>query len=268
MGSTYAWLWLYRGALALGIVAGLTAFGATASAEQTTDQAAAASGAAVADGPVFTKGEDGWWLLSKGGSGGVNGPGGGLHRAAVRDFWPAGVVASRQGFLATPDGNAVRVLASGYLTPLFDSSETAFPGGVVAVMKPYRAYYVVRKQGTALLISEPPFSPKSPFFWVRQGDCYVWATGKAAEVKGSLSVYASEDQARTSSQPLTPADKYTDFSRPAAVASASGPPSMTRMPVLWQAGDVAALLCPSYGGELCWANLSMSGGSILVSNAQ
>ncbi|MCX6627290.1 MAG: hypothetical protein NTW28_06645 [Candidatus Solibacter sp.] len=135
-------------------------------------------------------------------------------------------------------------------------------------MKPYRAYYVVRKQAAALLVSEPPFSPRSPFFWVRQADCYVWATGKAAEVRGAISVYASEEQARTMSQPLTPPGKYTDFGRPAAVGSASGPPSMNRLPVLLQVGGVAALLCPAYGGELCWANLSGAGGSLVVLNTQ
>lgn len=239
-----------------------TVASAAVSAASTTNSAEVAS----ESGPKFTKGADGWWYISRSG-GGVNASGGGVDRVKVRDFWPQTAVSpAPQGFLATSDGTPIRVLASGYLVPLFDSPETAFPGGVVDIMKPFRAYYVIRKQDESLLVAEPPFTPQSRTFWARQGDCYVWATGLAAELKGNPPVYGSEEQARTGSQPLTPADKYTSTQMLPNIPGAEGSPPMSRLPLLLRKDELATLLCPGHGGELCWVNVAKAGDSIALSN--
>lgn len=229
--------------------------------------AANSAQAQAESGPRFTKGADGWWYVARGG--GVNAEGGGVAIVKVRSFWPQTAVSrSPQGFLATSNGTAIRALASGYLVPLFDSPETAFPGGVADIMKPFRAYYVIRKQGGSLLVAEPPFTPQSHTFWAREGDCYVWATGVAAELKGSPPVYATEVYARAGSQPLTPADKFISIQMLPNIPGAEGAPPMSRLPLLLRNGEVAALLCPAYGGELCWINLARVGDAIALSNTQ
>jgi hypothetical protein len=215
----------------------------------------------------FTKDEEGWWKVSRGGES-VNDVGGGLRRVSVRDFWPTAVSPAPQGFLATSDGTAVRVLASSYLVPLFERPDTVFPGGVVEIMKPFRAYYVIRKQDAALLVAEPPFTPNSRTFWARQSDCYVWATGLAVDLRGNAPLYASEEQARASTQPLTPADKYISTQRLPGVPGAEESPALLKLPLLLRTGELAAILSPANGGELCWVNLARAGDSIALLNGQ
>jgi len=242
------------------VIIGLAFHGAAHAADQNGTSSASGGG-------TFAKDAEGWWVISRG-SGGVNGPGGGVRRLAVPDFWPAAVVASPLGFVTTRDGIPVRVFASSYQTPLFDTPATPFPGGVVDVMKPFRAYYVLRKQNASLLVAEPPFTPQSATFWARQSDCYVWATGKVAEVKGTPSLYATEEQARAGTPPLTPTAKYVDFPHLSKISGVGAPPPMSRLPVLLQKGNLAQLLCPAYAGELCWMNAALAGDSLLVLSSQ
>lgn len=221
----------------------------------------------VPDGVRFSKGDDGWWTIDRGG-GDVNKPLADIRRVHVRDFWPGEETSARQGFLTTKDGTAVRALAGGYLVPLFATPDTAYPGGVIDIMKPYRAYFVVRKEKSALLVAEPPFNTSSRTSWVRQGDCYVWATGLTAEVKGNAAFYANEEQARTGSQALSPTEKYVSIKQLASVPGGDKSPALSKLPVLLRTGDLAAVLCPANGGTLCWVNLEKSATSIALARVE
>lgn len=215
----------------------------------------------------FTKSDDGWWTINRGGVD-VNKAHAATPRVHVRDFWPGEETSAREGFLKTKDGTSVRALAAGYVVPLFATADTAYPGGVIGIMKPYRAYSVVRKEQSALLVAEPPLNSSSRTFWVRLGDCYVWATGFAAEVAGNATVYATEEQARTGSQPLSPGEKYVSIKQLASVPGGDKSPALSKLPVLLRTGELAALLCPANGGSLCWVNVAKSEKAIVLARAE
>jgi hypothetical protein len=272
MRLTDSWLWGIWGALpvaaasrrvTLGLVLALTIACCAVGLPQPLQ--------AQTPGPKFTKDADGWWVVASRGD--VNGAGGAVSRLSNDNFWPDVVRQSPRGFLTTADGAPILVLPFGYTTPLFDGPDARFPGGVVDVMKPFRAYYIISrrpKNGPPLVVevAEPPFSLRSSTYWVRLSDCFVWATGMAAELRPSTPVYATQENARAARQPMEPNAKHIEVGRNPGITAVGPPPPQSRLPVLMRAADVASLVCPAYGGELCWVNLSSSDGGVVIYREQ
>jgi hypothetical protein len=216
-----------------------------------------------ASGPTFTRSGDGWWYVNKKSLNDAPPPEADKPQASVVDFWPQNVRTGPQGVLITQDGIPVRVLASGYVTPLFESQSTEFPRGVVDIMKPFTPYYVIAKTGPALLVAERPNAPQAQTYWVRQGDCYAWATGLTAVVPGTVSLYGSAQQARTGGQALSPVDKYVDVSKLRYHPAGAGDSQpLARLPVLFRSNELGAFLSPAGGGKLCWLNMRDAGSSV------
>jgi hypothetical protein len=221
----------------------------------------------------FTRTADGWWVIDSGAD--VNGVGGAVARLNVQSVWPDQVRQSPGGFLSTADGSPIRVLPAGYFSPLFEDPDGTFPGGVADVMKPFRAYYVVSRfpaTGTPLVVqvraSEPPFLAQSPKYWVRLSDCFLWVTGLSAEIRKSTPVYSTREDALSASHPQEPNAKLTNPGQHPEIAAVGPPPPLSRLPVLQRTPEAVELVCPGYGGELCWVNISKSGANLVITKEQ
>lgn len=225
--------------------------------------------------PLASAASDPGWIKvgSNTGSRAANGRGGSappVRRAAVTNLWPDSVSASSGGYLVAAGNIPIRALAAGYTVPLFETQNTEFPRGVMGTMRPFFAYYVVRKEGEALLLAERSGAPLPECSWARQGECYIWTTGQLITVAPNAAVYPSESDARSRSRPLSPTAAYADVGRlRRRKDESSALPGLSQLPLMSQAADVGSFLSPSRGGQLIWVNLVQEQGrgsvSILMS---